>query len=156
MEYFLPGIPKEARILDVGCGEGWVGDYLKAHGWNKYTGLDLNPPADIVGDIRDWRELGISESDFDVVMAFELVEHIDCFFEFHNILRPGGLLILTSPVPHMDWLLRIFEIIGLNQKRTGPHAHLIYFKNIPFFKIKELKIVGFMSQWAILQNLKSA
>lgn len=152
VDYFLKRIPKSSRILEIGCGRGWVRDYLTQRGWSHYIGLDIVPPADIVGDILNWREIGIDRESFDVILAFEVVEHIDCFRECHEILRPGGMLMLTSPLPHMDWLMQILERIGLNQRRTSPHDRLIYFEDIPYFQLKEIKIVGFVSQWGILRK----
>jgi SAM-dependent methyltransferase len=147
IEYSVKDIPKQARILEVGCGNGWFGNYLKRNGWENYVGLDIAPPADIVGDILDWRELGIKEGSFDLIIAFEVVEHVNCFQESFDILKPGGLLILTSPVPHMDWLCKLLEMAGLNQKRTSPHEHLLYFKDIPLFRPLDIKTIGFMMQW---------
>ena len=129
---------------------GWLGQYLKDNGWNNYTGIDINPPANIVGDIRDWRKLGLKECSFDVIIAFEVVEHVDCFKECFELLTEKGMLMLTSPVPHMDWMLKILEIVGLNQRRTSVHDHLVYLKDIPYFEDKEIKTIGFLSQWAIL------
>ena len=151
ISFFTPHIPQGSRVLEVGCGEGWFGHYLKAGGWD-YVGLDIRPPADIVGDIRDWSSLGIEGGSFDVVIAFELVEHVHCFQEFNDILRPGGLLMLTSPVPHMDWLCKVLEFIGLNQKRTSPHDHLIYLRDIPFFQPLQLKTVGLIGQWGVFRK----
>jgi SAM-dependent methyltransferase len=147
IEYFFQGVSKEAGILEVGCGDRWLGDHLKSHGWKNYRGLDIAPPADIIGSIFDWRSLGIIEREFDVVVAFELIEHIDCFRELHDILKPTGSLFLTSPVPHMDWLCHLFELARLNQKRTSPHNHLIYFRDIPHFIPIEIRTVGCMAQW---------
>ena len=147
IEYFIKDIPKESKILEVGCGRGSLGNYLKKNGWINYIGLDVVQPADIVGDIRSWRDLGIEGQSFDVIIAFEVVEHVDCFQEFFNILKPGGLLMLTSPLPHMDWLCRLLEIIGLNTKRTSPHSNLIDFKKVSLFDLLEIKIVGLISQW---------
>lgn len=148
-QFFLKSIPKHYNILEVGCGTGWAGKYLKQNGWSNYTGIDLNPPADIVGDIRDWEKIGIRRESFDVILAFEVVEHGDFYKEFHDILKPGGLLMLTSPVPHMDWFLNILEIIGLNQKRTGPHTHLIYLNKVPYFRLVKLTTIVGVNQWAI-------
>jgi 2-polyprenyl-3-methyl-5-hydroxy-6-metoxy-1,4-benzoquinol methylase len=94
--------------------------------------------------------LGLKERSFDVIIAFEVVEHVDCFKECFELLTDGGMLMVTSPIPHMDWILRILEIIGLNQKRTSVHNELVYLKDVSYFKHKEIKTVGFLSQWAIL------
>ena len=76
VRYFLDPIPKDARILEIGCGSKWVGEYLRAHGWRHYTGMDLFPPADIVGDIKRWRELRLR--------AESLEENIDLAVQKHD------------------------------------------------------------------------
>jgi len=149
IEYFLKRISKQDKILEIGCKTGWVGKCLKQNAFDNYVGLDIIPPADIVGDIRDWRNLGLEEESFDVIIAFEVVEHVDCFKGCYDLLRPGGMLMLTSPVPHMDWVMKLLEFLGLNQKRTSPHNHLIYFKDVPYFKHKDIRVIGFLSQWGI-------
>ena len=73
MEYFLRGVPLSAAILEIGSGSGWAGRSLKERGFANYKGIDLFPPADVVGDIRQWKELGLSPQSFDVILAFELV-----------------------------------------------------------------------------------
>ncbi len=146
LQYFFKDIPKSYKILEIGCGDYWLGKYLKNEGFKHYQGLDLQKPADIVGDIKNWKRLKIKPNYYDVVVAFELVEHVDCFKEMHELLKPGGVLMLTSPLPSMDWLCLILEKFGLNQKRTSPHDYLINFKEIPLFKPIEIKIVGLMSQ----------
>lgn len=150
--YFLDPIPREARILEIGCGSRWAGDYLKQNGWTGYVGVDLFPPADIVGDIRQWRELGLAAASFDAILAFEVIEHVDCFAECHALLKPGGRLLLTSPVPHLDWVMKTLEWCGLNQRRTSPHSNLTYFRQIPRFEIVELKTVAGLAQWGVLRK----
>src|SRR5690349_2018521 len=87
---FFGDVPKDARILEVGSGDGWVGKYLKDSGWTNYTGIDIKPPADIVGDLRKWRELGLEPNSFDVIVAFEVIEHVVIFQDMYVLLRPGG------------------------------------------------------------------
>ncbi len=152
MKYFLDPIPRDARILEIGCGSRWVGDYLLTRGCNNYVGLDLQPRADIVGDIKNWRELGLESGSFDVIIAFEVIEHVDCFQECFDLLKPGGKLMLTSPIPHMDWAMKLLEIVGLNQKRTSPHNNLTHFTQIPKFEPVELKTKAGLAQWGILQK----
>jgi 2-polyprenyl-3-methyl-5-hydroxy-6-metoxy-1,4-benzoquinol methylase len=145
--YFIKGLPRELRILEVACGGGWLGSYLKSAGYTDYVGLDLKDSADVVGNILEWRALGIKPASFDVIVAFELIEHVNCVQELFDILKPGGLLMLTSPLPHMDWMCFLLELLGLNQKRTSPHSHLIYFKDLPLFEPLEIKIIGGIVQW---------
>jgi SAM-dependent methyltransferase len=150
IDYFTQRIPKEAKILEIGSGSGWVGRYLKENGWHNYVSIDLFPPADVVGDIRMWPELGLTAASFDVILAFEVVEHVDCFEACYQLLKPGGMLMVTTPVPHMDWAMKFLELVGLNQKRTSPHDHLVYLSEAPFFEERQLKTVAFLAQWGIL------
>jgi SAM-dependent methyltransferase len=148
INFFFNILPKDASILEVGCAGGWLGEHLKKNSFSNYTGIDLvTQPGNISGNILDWMALGIKPQSFDVIAAFEVVEHVPCFRELFEILKPGGLLFLTSPLPHMDWLCRIFEYAGLNQKRTSPHDHLIYFRDVPYFELLELKIKAGIVQW---------
>ena len=133
IDYFTQGVPKDAKILEIGSGSGWVGRYLNEHGWKNYVSIDLFPPADIVGDICRWRDLGLTAESFDVIFAFEVVEHVDCFKPCYELLKPGGKLMVTTPVPHMDWAMKLLETLGLNQKRTSPHDHLVYLSQAPLF-----------------------
>ena len=97
-------------------------------------------------------ELGLAPASFDVIIAFEVIEHVDCFRECFDLLKHGGLLMLTSPVPHMDWAMKTLEVLGLNQKRTSPHSNLTYFSKIPHFEPVELKTKAGLAQWGILRK----
>ena len=153
IDYFLTPLPRDAAILEIGCGARWVGDYLRRSGYIGYVGNDLFPPADIVGDIRQWPLLGLKPESFDAIVAFEVVEHVDLFQEAYDLLKPGGQLLLTSPVPEMDWAMQMLEAVGLNQKRTSPHDHLIDFRTIPLFEAVAIRRVAGLSQWGIFSKL---
>ena len=147
--YFFEGLPKDARILEIGSGSGWVGEHLRTHGWSNYVGLDIVPPAEVVGDVREWRTLGLAAESFDAIVAFEVVEHVDCFQACHDLLKPTGRMLITTPVPHRDWVMKTLETIGLNQKRTSPHDHLVYLEKVPIFTQKYVKIMAGLSQWGV-------
>ena len=149
ISYFLESLPKSSAILEIGSGDGWVGSYLRSHGWTNYTGVDVTPPADVVGDIREWRRLRLKPESYDAIVAFEVVEHVDCISAAHALLKPGGKLLLTSPVPHMDWVMKALEYAGLNQRRTSPHSNLTYFSSINGFRARSLRTVAGLSQWGI-------
>lgn len=149
MMFFAPYIQSEDKVLEIGCASGWVRSALKERGINNYTGLDISPPADIVGDINNWKELDLKPCSFDVIVAFEVVEYVDCFQACYDLLRPGGKMLITTPVPGTDWILSITEFLGLNQKRTSPHNHLVRLKKIQLFHKKEIRIILGLGQWAI-------
>lgn len=152
IDYFFRPLPKDAAILEIGCGAKWVGEHLRSEGYTGYVGNDLVPPADIVGDITKWAELGLAAESFDAIVAFEVVEHVDLFQEAYDLLKPGGTFLITSPVPEMDWAMQLLETVGLNQKRTSPHDHLIDFRTIPLFEAVEIRRVAGLSQWGIFRK----
>lgn len=156
VDYFFARLPREARILEIGCGDGWLRRALAARGFSRYTGLDLHPPADVVGDVNAWRELGLREASFDVVVAFELVEHVDCFRACHELLAPGGAMFVTTPLPSRDWVMRVLEALRLNQRRTSPHDRLVDLRQVPYFAERRVAIVGGLAQWAVLRKASAA
>ncbi len=156
IRFFFHDVSQKASILEVGCGAGWLGAELTRQGFSHYKGIDLEPPAAIVGDIRNWRGLGLQPASYDVVVAFEVIEHGDFFSAFDALLKPGGRLMLTSPIPHMDGIMRLLERMGLNQRRTSPHTHLIDFKEITLFRPLLIRRVCGLAQWGIFEKPVSA
>jgi len=98
------------HVLEVGCGEGY-GMELLAPKATKYMAIDkYNTP--INPNLPDYKKItfrqmnvppfsDIEESSFDFVVSFQVIEHIenDDFFarELYRVLKPGGILILTTP-----------------------------------------------------------
>jgi hypothetical protein len=152
--FFFPAVPRSARILEVGSGDGWLGRRLRAEGWTNYTGLDLHPPADIVGDVREWERVGLAARSFDVIVAFEVVEHLDCWDALAALLKDDGVCLVTTPVPYMDWACRLLEVLGINQQRTSPHSNLVYLRRVPQFEVVRLRTVAGIGQWAVMQRAR--
>lgn len=151
LNYFLPQVPKDARILDIGCADNWFKRSAAERGWHNVVGIDLFPPADIVGDIWTWRDLGMEPNSFDAIIAFEVIEHGDFAVPFHELLKPDGLLMLTTPVPRLDPLLKVLEALRLLQRRSSPHTHLTDLRRVPNFTVVERRVKAFVSQWAVLR-----
>ena len=119
----LRKVPAKSVVLDIGCGERWAGEFLEARGIAKYVGVDAHSQhADVQCDIRLWSRSGGGVGAFDVVLAFEVLEHVWCRDELYDLVRPGGLLLATSPIKRWDWVCRALEHAGVFQRRTSEHC----------------------------------
>ena len=150
LAFFFDGLSQDASILDVGCGSGWLKRWSHARGWTGVMGIDLCPPADVVGDVVKWKDLGLEPHSFDVIVAFEVLEHGDLAPALFDLLKPDGLLMATTPVPYLDWLCKALEAAGILQRRVGPHTHLVDLRRYPGFTVIERQVKGLISQWGIL------
>jgi 2-polyprenyl-3-methyl-5-hydroxy-6-metoxy-1,4-benzoquinol methylase len=153
IDYFLAALPKDARILDVGCADGWFGRAAAQRGYHNVIGVDIEAPADLVGDIRQWRELGLEAHSFDAIVAFEVIEHGDFEATFWQLLRPGGLLCLTTPLPQMDGVCEALERMHLLQQRGSAHTHLTDLRELRHFGVVTHAVKAGVSQWGLLRAL---
>jgi 2-polyprenyl-3-methyl-5-hydroxy-6-metoxy-1,4-benzoquinol methylase len=151
VNFFLPKVSQDARILDLGCADNWFKKVAAERGWDNVVGMDLFAPADIIGDVRNWRDIGVPEHSFDIVVAFEVLEHGDYAESVWHMLKPDGLLFATTPVPRMDPVCKMMEALHLLQRRTSPHSHLIDLRELEYFEVIERHIKAGVSQWAILR-----
>jgi 2-polyprenyl-3-methyl-5-hydroxy-6-metoxy-1,4-benzoquinol methylase len=72
---------KPLRVLDVGCGSGFVARECERAGF-RVTGLDKSPPPpDTMSDFVSARlghgECPVNLSDFDLVLLLDVIEHLD-------------------------------------------------------------------------------
>jgi len=109
-------------VLDVGCGVGHGGAALRAaRPETELVGFDCvaervaRLPEGVYADaaVGDAGALPFDDGAFDAVVAGEFVEHLaphdvdSVLSGFPRVLRPGGLLLLTTPNPDgLRWRLR--------------------------------------------------
>jgi SAM-dependent methyltransferase len=140
--YVSPG----DRILDVGSADGpsleWLGERVS---------LDIDPRGLRAGGVSGAVEsLPFSDDRFDVVCAFDVVEHCldetKALSELRRVARPGGVVLLAVPAYQWMWsafdvraghhrrytrtrLRRATEAVGLNVER----ATYVFASTLPFF-----------------------
>jgi SAM-dependent methyltransferase len=98
-------------VLDIASGEGY-GSAMLARTAQKVTGVDLSQEALFHAQARyqsenlDYRlgscsAIPVGDASVDVVVSFETIEHHDeheaMIREIKRVLRPGGLLFISSP-----------------------------------------------------------
>lgn len=106
-------IPKShLAILDVGCGVGSMCSFLRTYG--EVYGVDSSPEALQYAASRGYRstalasgtKLPYSDGFFDVVVAIDVIEHVEneqsFIEELHRVLKPGGIaFIATAAFPFL-------------------------------------------------------
>jgi SAM-dependent methyltransferase len=114
------------RVLDVGCGVKPYRPFFS--GAASYVGVDTqqNPHADLIGAIE---ALPVEDESFDVVLATQVLEHVDdpqaAVHELYRVTAPGGRVLASThgvmvfhpnPVDHWRWthtgLERLFSSGG--------------------------------------------
>jgi 2-polyprenyl-3-methyl-5-hydroxy-6-metoxy-1,4-benzoquinol methylase len=113
-EKYLPlfrGYARNAPLLDLGCGQGYMLRYLKSAGFTNLTGIDISKEqveqaknsglnaihADAFSFLRE------NKNQFEIITAIDMIEHFkkEELFELltliHEALKPGGLFVLQTP-----------------------------------------------------------
>jgi ubiquinone/menaquinone biosynthesis C-methylase UbiE len=106
---FTSLLPKNAKVLDVGCGDGVpVAQFLAECGFD-VTGIDFSknmlklarknvPKAKFV--LKDMTKLDFETGSFDGLTAFYSIIHVPrekhflMFQSFHRILKPKGIMLI--------------------------------------------------------------
>lgn len=103
------------RILDAGCGNGYLAGVLSAAGYD-VVGFDLSPDGieiakkeypDLLFETRSvYDDLSDVAADVDVVVSSEVIEHLfspQSFLDnIFKAMQPGAVIILTTP--YHGWL----------------------------------------------------
>lgn len=125
----------EDIVLDAGCGSGNISFYL-AKKVSKVIGVDVNKRAvcfaesharalklkNVSFKTANLKKLPFKKNYFAKVILFEVIEHLSevdygkMITEIHHVMKPGGLLYLTTPNklsswPIIQWFLDTFKLV---------------------------------------------
>ena len=175
-----------STILDVGCGRG---EFLGRLPFTiRRSGIDSLAPEEIPSGI-EYRQGDIAgglpwgDGEFDAIFSGEVIEHLldtaAFLAECHRVLRPDGILILTTPNLAywrnlLQWLRQ--QQFFLVDHRAGENGHVRYFAprtlaallvesgfvveelfsvgDLPTSTNALLRVVGWAAnRWAAMRNL---
>jgi SAM-dependent methyltransferase len=120
-------IPKTARILDVGAGEGALVERYRGRGWN-ILGVDSAYES---ANVRraDLLSLPFDSGVFDQALCLDVLEHVDlldqprALCEVARVLKPGGGLLLSVPnLAHLHSRIR-FLLSGKLTRTSAVERH---------------------------------
>jgi SAM-dependent methyltransferase len=127
-------LPKDAHIMDLGCGPGYFLDEMKERGYTNVTGVTLSP-----GDIKICESKGhkikkydlsfipqrdgYHDESVDFIFLRHAFEHspypIISLMEYNRLLKQNGKLYIEVPQPNCDrkheWNLNHYSIFGEQQ-----------------------------------------
>ncbi|HOW19785.1 MAG TPA: class I SAM-dependent methyltransferase [Phycisphaerae bacterium] len=123
------------RVLEIGCGIGTIVAELSKQGYD-VCGTDLSQVAIEYGrrkypgvrlEVQPAEELAYEDGQFDVVLSFDLFEHIARIdrhvAEVRRVLKPGGYYLFQTP---NKWSNAVFETLAhktLQWRRVHPSLH---------------------------------
>lgn len=101
----------DSKILELGCGPGYLLDYLKLLNYNNTLGIDISKEQIEIAKSKNHKVIQTDVFDFlrntsdswDIVFAFDFIEHftkdelIHLMELIYNVLNKNGLIFLRTP-----------------------------------------------------------
>ena len=126
---FLKSLPV-GRILDVGCGPGWL--WAEMEGWDRYGVETDKLAAEHAGRHCLSYNCEVDDTDFgndyfDVIVMHHVIEHMEDpvsdLAKVHDLLKPGGILLLGTP----DFDSPCARLFGENYRLLHDQTHVSLF-----------------------------
>ena len=120
-------IPAGARVLDIGCGNGYIAHHLSGMRNANVTGIDLQPETEAKIKYRqyDGVRFPVEKSSIDAALLCYVLHHTQdlqtVLLELRRVLRNGGMAIIYEDIPESAWDRTLCSVHDLKwRKRTGP------------------------------------
>jgi SAM-dependent methyltransferase len=123
--------PRNAQILEIGCGTGHNLPMLGQFG--HVDALELDEEARRHAKKRLGREImsaplpelaGVPDAGYDLIGAFDVIEHIDddraAIASIASKLKPGGKFVMT--VPAHPWMWSAHDVVNHHKRRYSKGA----------------------------------
>jgi SAM-dependent methyltransferase len=123
------------RILEIGCGIGTVVFELSRQGYN-IVGTDISGVAvdygrakyrDVHLEVQPAEKLAFADEAFDVVLSFDLFEHIASIdrhvVEVRRVLKPRGYYLFQTPNKYSNAVFETLSHKSLKWRRYHPSLH---------------------------------
>lgn len=124
----------KGQVLDYGCGIGLICELVPQ---DSYVGVDIDQkvlklakkayPAARFYTPSDFARQDMLK--FDTIVGLAIVEHVDDPLEFlKNLskrLKKGGRIVLTTPHPSLEWLLRVGDKVGLFSRASHEEHNVL-------------------------------
>ena len=157
-------LPKDARILEIGCGTGHNLPMLAEFG--EVEAIEIDPAAATIASERLGRPVsnaplpalpGVPRGRYDLIAVLDVVEHIEddvaALASMRECLAPGGKILIAVPAHQWMWsahdvvnhhhrryskasLVKAIRAAGLRERKLG------YFNSILFPLAAAARIAG--------------
>ena len=120
-------IPANSQVLDVGCGNGFIGHHLASTAGAQVTGIDLAATTEARIDYRqfDGKHFPVADGSVDAVLLCYVLHHAQnlglLMNELSRVLIEDGLAVIYEDIPDAFWDRLVCWIHNLKwRERTGP------------------------------------
>lgn len=119
-------VPPGSRVLDVGCGRGFIAHHLSAILGTPVIGIDVDASTEATIDYRqfDGEHFPVADNSVDAVLFAYVLHHMQdlgvVMSELRRVLREGGLAVIYEDIPATWWDRLFCSLHNLKwRKRTG-------------------------------------
>jgi SAM-dependent methyltransferase len=122
---FIPRLKKPLNVLDLGAGEGYVGEVIQALWGARVALVDIVPmnQTELPHHVYDGRQLPFADGVFDLTLLYFVLHHAD---DPETVLREalrvsGDRVLVVESVYEAAWDLRLLSFLDrwANRWRSG-------------------------------------